>query len=210
MTTFSLLSLVYIGLFPSVARLNFGIDASSGTYKWLYAVWGLGACLGALAVGTVLAHTDKRRLIVVGFSGFAVSLAAFALVRSPGPAFPVGFVLGAFYFLTATALISVMQHNLRDTERTVVMPLWFMAFGGSVPIGNLAFGPVVDAIGARPVMIGGAVVALVLARYCDLRRLPAGAFLGDDAGDDENRAGAATPAGRDTKLVATPGAVAGR
>lgn len=211
MTTFSLLSLVYIGLFPSVARLNFGIDASSGTYKWLYAVWGLGACLGALAVGTVLAHTDKRRLIVIGFGGFALSLAAFAVVRSPGPAFPVGFVLGAFYFLTATALISVVQHNLRDTERTVVMPLWFMAFGGSVPIGNLAFGPVVDAIGARPVMIGGAVVALGLARYCDLRRLPAGAFLGNDAGDDdEKRDGAASPAERETALVATPGAVAGR
>ncbi len=32
----------------------------------------------------------------------------------------------------------------------------------------------------------------------------------DDGDDDENRAGAATPAGRDTKLVATPGAVAGR
>jgi len=180
MALFSLLSLAYIGLFPSVARLNFGIDPTGSTYKWLYTVWGLGACAGALAVGTVLAAVDKRRLVVVGFLGFAASLAAFALIDSPGPAFPVGFLLGFCYFLTATALITVVQHNVRDTERAVVMPLWFMAFGGTVPIGNLIFGPVIDAVGARPVMLGGAAVALVLARFCDLRRLPESDFLPDD------------------------------
>jgi len=180
MALFSLLSLAYIGLFPSVARLNFGIDPTGSTYKWLYTVWGLGACAGALAIGTVLAAVDKRRLVVVGFLGFAASLAAFALIDSPGPAFPVGFLLGFCYFLTATALITVVQHNVRDTERAVVMPLWFMAFGGTVPIGNLIFGPVIDAVGARPVMLGGAAVAVVLARYCDLRRLPESDFLTAD------------------------------
>ncbi len=180
MALFSLLSLAYIGLFPSVARLNFGIDPTGATYKWLYTVWGLGACAGALAVGTVLAAVDKRRLVVIGFLGFAVSLAAFALIDSPVPAFPVGFLLGFCYFLTATALITVVQHNVRDTERAVVMPLWFMAFGGTVPIGNLIFGPIIDAIGARPVMLGGAAVAVVLARYCDLRRLPESDFLPAD------------------------------
>ena len=53
------------------------------------------------------------------------------------------------------------------------MPLWFMAFGGSMPIGNLIFGPIIDAIGARWVLGLGAVVAVGLARWCDLRRLPA-------------------------------------
>jgi len=52
------------------------------------------------------------------------------------------------------------------------MPLWFMAFGGTVPIGNLMFGPVIDAFGARWVLGLGAVVALGLARWSDLRRLP--------------------------------------
>ena len=108
---------------------------------------------------------------------FAVSLAVFAVVRSPGPAFPVAFVLGFAYFLTATALITIFQENLADTERAVVMPLWFMAFGGSVPIGNVIFGPIIDAIGARWVLLLGAVVAVALARWCDLRRLPQSAFL---------------------------------
>ena len=51
MFIFSIVSLPYIGLFPSVARLNLGLAADSGSYKILYIIWGLGAFLGALSVG---------------------------------------------------------------------------------------------------------------------------------------------------------------
>ncbi|MET0457771.1 MAG: MFS transporter [Ilumatobacteraceae bacterium] len=177
MCVFSTVCLVYVGLFPSVARRNFGVDVDSAGYKLLYTTWGVGACLGALAVGTVLAHFDRRRLVVDGMLLFAVSLAGFAVVRSVTPAYPIAFVLGFAYFLTTTALITIFQENLADTERAVVMPLWFMAFGGSIPIGNLLFGPVIDAVGARWVLGLGVVFAIGLARWCDLRRLPPEAFL---------------------------------
>ena len=53
------------------------------------------------------------------------------------------------------------------------MSLWFMAFGGTVPLGNLLFGPVMDRIGARVVLLGGAVVALVMAWWCNVAVLDA-------------------------------------
>lgn len=177
MFLFSLISLPYIGLFPSVARLNLDVDVTSASYKWLYATWGLGACLGALAVGTVLTAVDRKLLISRGFLVFAVSLGVFALLRSATPAFPVVFVLGLAYFLTATAMVTTVQENMRDTERASVMPLWFMAFGGTVPLGNLVFGPIMDAIGARVVLLVGAAFAVFLAWWADLRRLPDDAFL---------------------------------
>jgi MFS family permease len=180
MCMFSLFCLVYIGLFPSVARLNLDLDTSGATYKWLYTTWGLGACLGALSVGTVLSSVDRRRLVAHGLVGFAVSLGVFALLRTPGPAFPVAFVLGWCYFLVATSLVTIFQENMRDTERASVMPLWFMAFGGSVPVGNLVFGPVIDAIGARWVLLGGALFALFLSWWGDLRRLAPSDFLDPD------------------------------
>jgi predicted MFS family arabinose efflux permease len=182
MAIFSMVCLVYVGLFPSVAARNFDIDVDGAGYKLLYSVWGVGACLGALAVGTVLAHVDRRKIWVYGLWGFAVSLAAFAAVRSLGAAFPVAFFLGFSYFLAATALITIFQVNLRDTERASVMPLWFMAFGGSIPIGNLIFGPIIDIIGARWVLGIGAVTAVWLSWWCDLRRMPADHFLRDAAG----------------------------
>lgn len=171
LTSFSLLSLPYVGLFAAVARLNFGIEAKTPTYKWLYATWGLGACLGGLAIGTVFVSWDKRRLIRTGFAAFAVFLAAFAIAREPIGAFVSGFLLGFAYFATTTSMMTIMQSRLADHERGRVMSLWFMAFGGTVPLGNLLFGPVVDAIGARWVLLGGAVWALWLSFWCDIARL---------------------------------------
>jgi MFS family permease len=168
LTTFSLLSLPYVGLFPAIARLNFGIVARSTTYNWLYAVWGLGACLGGLAIGTIFVGWDKRRLIRLGFGLFAISMTAFALAREPIGAFVSGFVLGFAYFGTTTSMLTVLQSRLHDHERGRVMSLWFMAFGGTVTIGLLIFGPVVDVIGARWVLLGGAVWAAFLWWWCDV------------------------------------------
>jgi hypothetical protein len=41
---------------------------------------------------------------------------------------------------------------MSNEERGSVMPLWFMAFGGSIPVGNLIAGPAIDLVGARPVL----------------------------------------------------------
>jgi len=166
--TFSLFSLPYVGLFAPVARRNFGISKDSTTYEWLYAVWGLGAAVGGLAIGTVFVHVDKRRLVRLGFASFAISLAAFALAREPIGAFVTAVFLGASYFGTTTAMNTILQSRLADHERGRVMSLWFMAFGGTVPVGNMVFGPVIDAVGARWVLLGGAAWALVLAMWCDV------------------------------------------
>jgi hypothetical protein len=48
------------------------------------------------------------------------------------------------------------------------MALWTMAFGGTVPIGVLAAGPVADATSITTVVLIGAAVALGLAVYGDL------------------------------------------
>ena len=168
LTTFSLISLPYVGLFPAIARLNFGIIPKSATYNWLYATWGFGACLGALAVGTIFVDWDKRRLIRLGFGLFAVSMTGFALAREPIGAFVSGFVLGVAYFGTTTSMLTVLQSRLHDHERGRVMSLWFMAFGGTVTIGLLIFGPVVDAIGARWVLLAGALWAALLWWWCDV------------------------------------------
>lgn len=171
LATFSFLSLPYVGLFPAVARLNFGIDETGSTYRWLYATWGLGAALGGLAIGTVLVGVDKRTIIRWGFAFFAIFIALFALANTPLLAFIVAFPLGIAYFGTTTSMMTVLQSRLAPNERGRVMSLWFMAFGGTVPLGNLIFGPVIDAIGARWVLLGGAVWALFLAWWCNVKIL---------------------------------------
>ena len=77
--------------------------------------------------------------------GYAVTLAVFALLRSPGPAFLVVAVLGFFYFAMVTSLSTALQERLDDSVRGRVMALWIMGFGGTVGVGNLIAGRVIDA-----------------------------------------------------------------
>lgn len=170
MAIFSFLSLPFVGLFAPITRLNLGLDNRTPTYKWLYATWGFGALCGALAMGTILARADKSKLIRPLLIGFAVALGVFSQLRSVAPAFPVGFLIGLTYFGMATSMLTVIQHNLRSFERARVMALWFMAFGGTVSIGNAVFGPIVDKVGARTVMAIGVINALWLSWWCDVPR----------------------------------------
>jgi MFS family permease len=163
---FSLFSLAFIGLMPVVAAHNLGINLKhSNTYGILYACFGLGALAGAVSVGTVFARTSKPRLVRVCLVAYAFSLASFALLRSPGPAFVMVAITGAFYFAFLTALNTAMQSRLDESVRGRVMALWMMGFGGTVGIGNLIYGPIVALIGITPVLLIGASVALFLAWY---------------------------------------------
>lgn len=177
MTLFSLISLPYVGLFAVVARENFGILKGSTRYEWLYATWGTGAALGALAVGTVFVGFDIRTLARRALVAFAVFLGLFAVVTTQPLAFSVAPLLGFAYFTLATSLNTIYQSRLEDHQRGRAMSLWFMAFGGTVPIGNMLFAPVMDTIGTRWTLGIGAVGALWLARWCDIaaidRRLEA-------------------------------------
>ena len=181
MTLFSLFSLPYVALFPAVASRTFHISSKTATYKWLYATWGLGACVGALSIGTVLAQWNKPKLVRPFFLGFAASMTAFALLRSAAPAFPVGFLLGFFYFGLATTMLTVLQQNLRATERARVMSLWFMAFGGTVGISGFVFGPFIDHFGPRPMLFIAAAMALGLSWWCDVARRPLSTLADEDA-----------------------------
>ena len=69
---------------------------------------------------------------------------------------------------TVTSLSTVLQSHLEENVRGRVMALWIMGFGGTVPIGNLIAGPLIELLSVTSVVLAGAVVALGLAAYADL------------------------------------------
>src|SRR6266536_2786938 len=147
---FSFFSLTFVGLMPAIAADNFGIRPRSIEYGLLYAAFGLGAATGAISVGTV-----------------------FALLRIDPPAYPLGFVLGFFYFLVITSLATVLQENVDDSSRGRIMALWIMGFGGIVPVGVLVGGFVASFTSVTLVLLIGAAAALLLAPYARLDTLVA-------------------------------------
>lgn len=169
MVLFSLVCLPFIGQMPVLADSNLGIGSRSTAYGWLYACFGLGAMLGALSVGTVFAQVRKETLVRACMAAFGVSLAVFSWLRLPAPAFVLIVVVGFFYFATVTALSTVLQLHLAGNERGRVMALWMMAFGGTVPVGNLVAGPLIEATSVTTVVFPGAIMAIALGWWADTR-----------------------------------------
>lgn len=169
MVAFSFFCLPIVVLLPALASDNLGIDERSAAYGFLYAAFGAGAVVGALSIGTFLVGRNLAKVVRAGLAGFAVTLAALALLRAAPPAYPVIFAVGCTYFATVTSLATVLQERLDDAVRGRVMALWIMAFGGTVPVGALVAGPATDAVGITPVVLVGAAVALLLVRFADLR-----------------------------------------
>ena len=170
--TFSLLSLPFIGQMPTLADRNLGIAARSTQYGVLYACFGVGALLGALSIGTVLANRSLERVVRYGLVAFAGFLAVFSLLRSPLAAYPAILLVGLAYFAVITSLSTVLQQRLDDANRGRVMAIWIMGFGGTVPIGNLIAGPIIEATSVTTVVLAGAAIAVGLAAYADLNAPP--------------------------------------
>ena len=177
MVLFSFFCLPVAVLMPVLAHANLGLDEDSVAYGLLYAAFGLGAVVGALSIGTFLVERDLGTLVRIGLAGYAVSLAAFGLIRQPGFAYPAAFLVGVCYFGTVTSLSTVLQQRLDDAVRGRVMALWIMAFGGTVPIGAIVAGPLSDRVGITAVLLGGAIVAALLALF--VRLTPPGTRVPD-------------------------------
>ena len=165
----SFFCLPFIGLMPVVAEVNLDIRSKSLAYGLLYACFGFGAAMGAMSVGSFLARQPRGRLVRGMLAGFAIALGGFSALRLPWPAYPVVFLVGYFYFGAVTALSTTLQEHLDDRVRGRVMALWIMGFGGTVPLGLLVGGQVVDATSITTVVASGAVVAALLALVVRIR-----------------------------------------
>ncbi len=166
--TYSLLSLPFIGQMPTIADQNLGIAARSTQYGLLYACFGVGALMGALSIGTVLSTRSLEKVVRAGLVAFAAFLAMFSMVRTPALAYPGILLVGLAYFAVITSLSTVLQQRLDDSNRGRVMALWIMGFGGTVPIGNLIAGPIIEATNITAVVFAGALISVALAWYADL------------------------------------------
>src|SRR3546814_8610552 len=129
---------------PTLADVNLGIEAKSTQYGILDASFGVGALVGSRSIGTVLAGRCLARVGRVGLVVFARLLAVFAVLRQPVLAYPAVLLVGVAYFAIITSLSTVLQERLDDANRGGVMALWVMGFGGTVPIGNLIAGPLIE------------------------------------------------------------------
>ena len=166
---FSLFCMPFVVLYPALASTDWGVSTKSTLYGLLYATFGLGAVVGALSVGTFLSGRKIENVLRGSFVMFGISLATYITIDSPALAFPVGFLLGFFYFAVVTSLSTIFQSRLDHAIRGRVSAVWMMCFGGTVPVAGLLAGWIVSHSTVNTVVYFGAAFALFLAWYADLR-----------------------------------------
>ena len=166
-SVYSFCSLIFIYQMHPFAVRNLGGD--DHTFTVVFSSFGLGAALGALAVGTILANLSRPMLTRLGLGSFAVTLGALAFQTRTAPAMVAAFLTGFAYFIVITSLSTILQEEVEDEVRGRVMGLWMMGWAGVVPLGSLIGGPIIDGVGLKWVFLFGAVVAAALAWYADLR-----------------------------------------
>ena len=166
---FSMFCMPFVVLYPALAATDWGVSSKSTLYGLLYATFGLGAVVGALSVGTFLSGHKIENVLRGSFVMFGISLAAYITIDSPIPAFPIGFLLGFFYFAVVTSLSTIFQSRLDHSIRGRVSAVWMMCFGGTVPVAGLIAGWIVSHSTVNTVVYFGAAFAIFLAWFADLR-----------------------------------------
>jgi len=177
MTMFSLFCLPFIGQLPAIAEVNLGIDARSSQYGYFYAMFGLGALAGAGLVAAVLIHLPRGRTVRWSLIGFGATLGWLALVERVEVAYVAVFCVGLFYFMLPTTLNTAWQEHVADPVRGRVAAVWVLSFGGTVPIGNIVAGPLVELTSLQFVIMSGAAAAFLLAA---LARQVSGPVVGEE------------------------------
>jgi MFS family permease len=172
----------------AAALIAFGISNASGAAFFILGpliadtqlggaeAWGLiltGGAIGGVIGGLLALRIRPRRPLLVGFA--LMPLVALQPLSLIGPA-PVLLIAGAFLLgfgvgeLTNTWWFTLLQQHVPEHARSRVSSYdWLVSFIFQ-PLGFLAVGPISQAVGPTPTLVGAA--ALVLLTYITVTLLP--------------------------------------
>lgn len=162
--TFSLLVAIftatvipYISFLPDIARNTLGLDARG--YGLLAACGGAGSIGGAIVLGTLGELKHKGRIIPIIAVAGAALLALFTLSRQAVVAGAILVVMGAIDTVVWSLASTYVQECASDARRGRANAIFALAFGGGIPIGNLALGAIAGRYGSLVALECSAAVA---------------------------------------------------
>jgi predicted MFS family arabinose efflux permease len=155
------LSYNFTVVFPLfVERTLHGNDAS---YTLVYAVFSVGALLGALVVAD--RRTVRVHDVVVGAAAFGVTMLVMSAAPSVAITLPIVALLGFASIAFMTAITAIVQIRADPRMHGRVLALQTVLLIGTTPIGGPIMGAVADAGGARIPLVVGGIAALGAALF---------------------------------------------
>jgi len=161
-------------LLPIVATQVFAVGP--GLYGLLTAAYGVGAVVGASALGVMGSRFRRSRITVGALCVFGLGLAGIG----GSPAFGLGvaavLVTGVGFLCTVATLMTSVQVLVAEEMRGRVLSLYMMSLTAMLPLGALAQSWVAQTAGMRAVAVADGIVLVSLAALLATRPAVAGAL----------------------------------
>jgi MFS family permease len=167
---FFLFASAYWALLPLVARNQ--IAGGPGLYGILLGAIGAGALGGAFGLPWAKARLGPDRVVVAATIGTAVSLALFAVARTPIVALAASLLAGASWIAVLANLNVSAQVALPDWVRGRGLALFVTVFYGAMTLGSAAWGELADFAGlplTHLIAAAGVLLAIPLTRRWKLQ-----------------------------------------
>ncbi len=130
-------------LLPAFAKDVYGMDAIG--YARLFSVSGAGSVVGALLYAGLSGRLSRKGLFTLWAQlAFAVLIACFALSRNLFLSAAILFVAGICLMSLFASITSLVQLATSEEMRGRVISIFFLAFRGGMPLGDLLSGAVAE------------------------------------------------------------------
>jgi predicted MFS family arabinose efflux permease len=142
------------------------LGTGAGGYSLLLSSFGAGAIGGALFTAHRGQVSGRGRALLTAFLVYGVCALAAVLAARPAVAMGLLFVAGWALVTAFSTLNSLVQEHAPDAFRGRILSIYGFAFRGGMPLGSLAAGAAVRALGVAPVI--GALSAALIVVACTL------------------------------------------
>jgi len=141
----SLFGAPVLALLSVMAKKVLGLGA--GGYGGLFALFSVGAVVGALSTSTVVRRLGMRTTMAICLSALAILIFGFGLSRNLLASCILLMGIGAVYTMSVSATNTGLQTSIPASKRGRIMSLYMMAWGGLYPIGALVAGIIAKHVG---------------------------------------------------------------
>ena len=162
---------------PVIVRTVF--HGGPQTYQLLLVSSGAGSIAGALSVAASEKLKEYGYVVLLTLVGLGATITAFALSRWLTLSCILIFLSGAAMMASASLMLSLVQLIVSDQMRGRVMSVYNLAFRLGIPVGSLALGKIITAVGVSAslagsglLLVGIALFFMVAMRHAEVFRRP--------------------------------------
>jgi MFS family permease len=168
----TLLGFSLTGFLPVIVRTVF--HRGPQTYQLLLVCSGAGSIVGALIVAALERLKGQGHVALLTLMALGTAIVSFAVSRWLPLSCLLIFISGAAIMASAALMLSLVQLIVSEQMRGRVMSVYNLAFRAGIPLGSLALGKLIPAVGITTALAGSGIllIAVTLGFLIVMRGVP--------------------------------------